>query len=150
MMEQSKSCQKSRWIKMQRVKPLVFAGIMVLGVSVGCTASASDKSDRQSWKVFSPENCIGKIDWSQVGLADGRLGIEPSYFNFYVQRCARWSRKPDKKAYFQAYQRGIMSYCTPENIYQLARSGAVAIDSCKNTAAIRKAVQDGFANLLNQ
>lgn len=150
MKELSKNCQQSKWMTMPRMKLFVHAGIVMLGVSVGCTAFASDKSGRQSSKMFPPENCIGKIDWSKVGMADGRLGIEPGYFNYYVQRCARWSRKPDKEAYFQAYQQGIQSYCTPENIYQLARSGAVAIDSCKNTAAIRKAVQDGFANLLNQ
>ncbi|WP_370246365.1 DUF2799 domain-containing protein [Ruegeria sp. AU67] len=93
---------------------------------------------------------MARIDWFQAGMSDGRLGIEPSYFSVYEQLCARRSKTPDREAYFAAYREGVRSYCNPKNIYQIARTGAVAIGACEDSAVIRKAVQDGFANLLEQ
>ncbi|WP_217356444.1 DUF2799 domain-containing protein [Ruegeria arenilitoris] len=148
MMEQAVNGKRANSFGKQWKKPLLYCVYVAVAVCVGGTASASDKPSGLFSKMFPPEACVGKIDWSQVGLSDGRLGVEASYFNVYEQLCARRSQKPDKNAYFDAYREGIRSYCTPENIYQLARRGAVAIGACEDTAQIRKAVQDGFANLL--
>ncbi|WP_170765449.1 DUF2799 domain-containing protein [Ruegeria lacuscaerulensis] len=150
MIEQAKNCEHTMLFGKQWMKSLLYCGCTVLAVCVGGTASASDKSSGIFSRFFSPEICIGKIDWFEVGLSDGRLGIEPGYFSVYEQLCKRWSKRPDKKAYFKAYHEGIRSYCTPENIYQLARTGAVAISACEDSYVLRKAVQDGFANLLKQ
>ncbi|WP_298855739.1 DUF2799 domain-containing protein [uncultured Ruegeria sp.] len=150
MTEQAITGKEPKRLKKQLAKPLACSAIVAFGVCFGGAVHASDESSGLFSKMFPPENCIGKIDWSKVGLADGRLGIEPSYFSFYEKRCALRSRIPDKEAYFEAYHRGIRSYCTPENIYKLALGGAVAIDSCEKTSVILKAVQDGFAEHLKQ
>lgn len=134
-----------KWMKSKS-----YFGCMVFALCVSSPALANDFSNGFFSKWFSPESCIGKIDWFQVGMADGSRGIEQSYFSVYEQLCARRSKTPDREAYFTAYRQGVRSYCDPENIYKLARSGAVVISACEDSAVIRKAVQDGFANLLEQ
>lgn len=131
-------------------KSRLFFGCMVLALCSSGPASANDTPNGFFSKWLSPEACIGKIDWFQVGMADGSMGIESSYFSVYEQLCARRSKRPDREAYFKAYRQSVRSYCDPENIYKLARSGAVVISACEDSAVIRKAVQDGFANLLEQ
>jgi len=150
MMKQAKSGIGSKYLSKQWVKSPMYLGCLVSSLCVGGPASASDTFNGFISKLLPPESCVGKIDWFQVGMSDGRHGIEPSYFSVYEQLCARRSKKPNREAYFTAYSEGIRSYCSPENIYQIARTGAVAIGACEDSAVIHKAVQDGFANLLEQ
>ena len=150
MVKHAKSSERSKSFGKQWMQSQLYFGCMVLSVCVGGPASASDTYNGYFSKWLPPESCVGKIDWFQVGMSDGRLGIEPSYFSVYEQLCARRSKTPDREAYFTAYREGVRSYCNPENIYQIARTGAVAIGACEDSAIIRKAVQDGFANLLEQ
>ena len=150
MVKHAKSGERSKSLSKQWMKSQLYSGCMVLSLCVGGPASASDTFNGVISKLFPPESCVGKIDWSQVGMSDGRLGIEPSYFSVYEQLCAHRSKTPDREAYFTAYREGLRSYCNPENIYQIARTGVVAIGACEDSTVIRKAVQDGFANLLEQ
>ncbi|WP_170565438.1 DUF2799 domain-containing protein [Ruegeria atlantica] len=125
----------------------LLMSLIAICLSSGHSASAGEGPPGLFSRLFQPETCTAKIDWSEVGLSDGRLGVERSYFGVYEKLCARRSRTPDKQAYFQAYRIGIKSYCDPENIYRLARTGAVAIGACEETPAILNAVQNGFANI---
>ncbi len=135
-------------------KPLsrfrLLPGFFPIVVSLVVSACANEKPNKLLSKMFSPEACIGQIDWYSVGMSDGQLGVEPGYFGIYEKSCARKSRVPDRDAYFEAYKIGLRSYCDPENIYKLARRGAVSIGACEETPAIKNAVQKGFANLLEQ
>ena len=125
---------------------LIFA--ISLSTTLAFSANAGERQHRYFPRLFKPETCIGKINWTEVGFDDGSAGIESSYFEVYEKRCAARFRSPDKAAYFRAYNVGIQSFCDPQNIYQLARSGAVAIGACEETPEIVSAVQRGFANLL--
>lgn len=120
---------------------------LVLGVSAGASANASENFDKLLSNFLRPETCIGRIDWFDVGLSDGKLGFEREYFGVYEEACARRFRAPDKQAYFEAYNIGIRSYCDPDNIYRLALGGSVVTTSCEQTPALREAVQRGFVDL---
>lgn len=147
MIRRPKTHKRLNPLKISCSKSISLCGCIAFAVCVAATASASDKSNGLLSRIFPIEECFGKIDWFQVGLSDGKVGIELSYFSVYERQCARRSRVPDKRAYLEGYDEGVQAYCSPENIYQLARTGAVAIGACEDSHTIRKAVRDGFANL---
>lgn len=122
--------------------------LAAFSVLFGSAVHADEKLNKLFSIFVSPETCRGKIDWYAQGLSDGQVGWESSYFRVYQRNCSRRSRTPDEKAYFRGYEIGIRSYCDPENIYQLARTGAVAISACNETPGLHDAIQRGFSNLL--
>mgnify|MGYP000247640286 CR=1 FL=1 len=129
-------------------QPIVLSTILAMSISAAMPASAEKTRNSFLSSFFPVEACIGKIDWYSVGLSDGKLGIEADYFEVYKQLCSRKSRSPDEQAYFKGHELGLQSYCKPENIYQLARTGVVAIGACKKSSAINEARQRGFNELL--
>ncbi len=125
-----------------------------LGIFLACCTAAYpttiEAKPISNFKQLYSKKCRGPIDWHAVGFHAGTVGIEEGYFSDFQRFCARFGKVPDKATYFEAYKLGISQYCSPGNIYQLARQGAVAVSACEDKPAIRQAIRDGFSNLIKK
>ena len=72
---------------------------------------------------LSPEQCQN-ADWRQVGYADGANGLPGSRIQDHASACAKIGAKPDMEAYLSGRMEGLVSYCQPENGFDVGRRGA--------------------------
>lgn len=70
-------------------------------------------------------------DWGSIGLADGKAGKSLSILEKYAETCAEFGVSPDQSVYLAARESGLKFYCTPENAYQVGRSGARLNNVCE-------------------
>lgn len=71
---------------------------------------------------ISEEQCqIG--DWAGLGLKDGQAGRPLSRLNDYAEICSAIGITPDTRAYSNARNVGLQSFCTPQNAYSVGRAG---------------------------
>lgn len=71
---------------------------------------------------LSPEQCRN-ADWRQIGYADGANGEPASRIQQHASACAKVDAKPDMEAYLQGRMEGLVSYCQPENGFDVGRRG---------------------------
>lgn len=72
---------------------------------------------------LSPEQCRN-ADWRQIGYADGANGAPGSRIQEHASACAKIDAKPDMEAYLAGRMEGLVSYCQPENGFDVGRRGA--------------------------
>jgi hypothetical protein len=78
---------------------------------------------------MSKEECRS-ADWREVGYHDGVKGLARSRAEDHAQACAEASVAVDRKAYFEARERGIRQYCYPPNGMNVGRAGQGYNDVC--------------------
>ena len=71
---------------------------------------------------LSPEQCRN-ADWRQIGYADGVNGLPGSRIQEHASACAKAGTKPDMEAYLSGRMEGLVSYCQPENGFEVGRRG---------------------------
>jgi hypothetical protein len=72
---------------------------------------------------LSPEQCRN-ADWRQIGYADGASGLPGSRIQDHASACAKAGATPDLEAYLAGRMEGLVSYCQPENGFDVGRRGA--------------------------
>nr|WP_314629140.1 DUF2799 domain-containing protein [uncultured Noviherbaspirillum sp.] len=72
---------------------------------------------------LSPEQCRN-ADWRQIGYADGANGAPGSRIQAHASACAKIDAKLDMEAYLSGRMEGLVSYCQPENGFDVGRRGA--------------------------
>lgn len=72
---------------------------------------------------LSPEQCQ-HADWRQIGYADGASGLPGSRIQEHASACAKAGIRPDMEAYLSGRMEGLVSYCQPENGFEVGRRGA--------------------------
>jgi len=88
-------------------KPLVLAGCVFI---------------LSSCASLSPEQCRN-ADWRQIGFTDGTNGAPASRLQSHASACAKADIKPDLDAYLSGRMEGLLSYCQPENGFEVGRRG---------------------------
>ena len=75
-----------------------------------------------SCATLSPEQCKN-ADWRQIGYADGASGESASRIQQHASACTKVDAKPDMEAYLSGRMEGLLSYCQPENGFDVGRRG---------------------------
>lgn len=75
-----------------------------------------------SCATLSPEQCLN-ADWRQIGYADGAEGQPGSRIQEHASACAKAGTRPDMEAYLSGRMEGLVSYCQPENGFEVGRRG---------------------------
>lgn len=78
---------------------------------------------------MSKDECRS-ADWREVGYHDGVKGLARSRVEEHTEACAEAGVAVDRKAYFEARDRGILQYCYPPNGMNVGRSGESYRDVC--------------------
>jgi hypothetical protein len=71
---------------------------------------------------LSPAQCAN-ADWRQIGYADGAAGHPSERIQNHASACAKIGARPDMEAYLAGRMEGLVSYCQPENGFQVGRRG---------------------------
>ena len=71
---------------------------------------------------LSPEQCKN-ADWRQIGYTDGASGEPAGRLQEHASACAKAAVKPDFEAYLSGRMEGLLSYCQPENGFEVGRRG---------------------------
>lgn len=71
---------------------------------------------------LSPEQCKN-ADWRQIGYTDGANGEPAGRLQEHASACAKAEVKPDLDAYLSGRMEGLLSYCQPENGFEVGRRG---------------------------
>ncbi len=71
---------------------------------------------------LSPEQCKN-ADWRQIGYTDGANGEPAGRLQQHASACAKANVKPDLEAYLSGRMEGLLSYCQPENGFEVGRRG---------------------------
>lgn len=71
---------------------------------------------------LSLEQCKN-ADWRQIGYTDGANGEPASKLQQHASACAKVDIKPDLDAYLSGRMDGLLSYCQPENGFEVGRHG---------------------------
>lgn len=129
---------------------LAFLLTLSVGVLSGCATTGLSKQQCQQLTQNS-------TDWQKVGLQDGLMGRDASYFNQHLQSCSalvQANATPTQifssyqKLWEQGRQQGIKQYCTPLRAYQLGREGIAYNNICppEQTVELLKAHDEGYYN----
>lgn len=74
-------------------------------------------------------------DWMQIGYTDGAAGKPEAHLAKHRDACARYQISPVLNQWRIGYQKGLVSYCTPEKGYQEGLQGRTYHGVCPaNTA----------------
>lgn len=63
-------------------------------------------------------------DWHGIGYRDGLQGKRESYLAEHQQACSEYQVSLNLEQYLEGREKGLYSYCKPENATRLGRSGA--------------------------
>jgi hypothetical protein len=79
--------------------------------------------------TLSKSDCLAG-DWARIGRQDGAEGRTRSRFSDHVEACQEYGVGPDRATYESGYREGLVSYCTPENGFDIGRRGRVYENVC--------------------
>ncbi len=101
-----------------RSRPVTHCLLMACAVALlgGCASMSKDE--------------CRSADWREVGYHDGVKGLPRSRVEDHTEACAEAGVTVDRKAYFEARDRGIRQYCYPPNGMNVGRSGDSYRDVC--------------------
>jgi len=71
---------------------------------------------------LTPEQCTNG-DWRSIGYNDGVRGRLESYISRHFDACEKVGVVPDTAAWLSGRAAGLPLYCTPQNAYNVGRSG---------------------------
>ncbi len=79
--------------------------------------------------TLSKDECL-QGDWWKIGLADGSQGAPLARLAEHQKACAEFGVKINSQTWLSGRKQGLLSYCQPENAFQLGRrnSGHLAGD----------------------
>lgn len=63
-------------------------------------------------------------DWHGIGYRDGLQGKNESYLAEHQKACSEYQVSLNLEQYLQGREKGLQSYCQPENATRLGRNGA--------------------------
>lgn len=63
------------------------------------------------------------IDWYQLGARDGSAGLAQTRIEDHREACSEFGLAPDRAAWRQGYEAGLLDYCTAETGYRVGRRG---------------------------
>ncbi|MFU8817946.1 MAG: DUF2799 domain-containing protein [Pseudomonadales bacterium] len=72
---------------------------------------------------MSKSQCLG-YDWQTVGHRDGLAGAKPAALLRYQDACTKHGVTPDRAAYLDGWNEGIVQYCDPGNAFSVGARGA--------------------------
>jgi hypothetical protein len=91
---------------------------------------------------LTPEQCA-HADWRQIGYADGVKGLSGAQIEEHARACAPQGIKPNLDAYLAGRSQGLVSYCQPQNGFDLGRRGvSQVISDCPDN--LKWAFQEEF------
>lgn len=79
--------------------------------------------------TMSEEDCA-TADWRYIGETDGYAGEPEEKFIERADRCAKFGFDADGRAYHEGRDRGLETYCTPDNGYETGRNGGAYRGVC--------------------
>lgn len=62
-------------------------------------------------------------NWYELGRLDGANGQPRSRLNNHAEACGEYGIIPNPEAYFEGRDDGLARYCTPQNGFEVGRSG---------------------------
>lgn len=71
---------------------------------------------------LSEQECLAG-NWEEIGQRDGRAGRTADYIVNHYKACDETGVTPDRAAWERGRQAGLRAYCTPDNAYDVGRSG---------------------------
>ncbi|EIJ41773.1 Protein of unknown function (DUF2799) [Beggiatoa alba B18LD] len=69
---------------------------------------------------LSQEECQ-QGDWRNIGYNDGAQGYQAERFSEHQKACSEYKIRPDFSLYKQGHDNGIVSYCRPNNGYDVGQ-----------------------------
>ena len=97
------------------LKKIIQTGLTTTAILIvaGCATTTA----------ISPTQCQSG-NWEEIGLKDGQQGRSGAYFGRYIDACQPTNDIASNRILWeQGRQRGLKSYCTELNAYQLGREG---------------------------
>ena len=82
-----------------------------------------------SCATMNEEQCK-TANWFEIGRGDGSNGMPSSRISEHSKACAKHGVSASAVDYNKGYQEGVKSFCTPDNAYELGRSGKMSFASC--------------------
>ena len=73
--------------------------------------------------TLNRDECL-QADWRRIGYVDGTEGESSSRINEHAKACASYGIRPNLDLYLAGRKEGLLSYCQPENGFQIGRSGS--------------------------
>jgi hypothetical protein len=87
-----------------------------------------------SCATMSEDQCK-KANWLDIGRTEGSQGLSLSRVAEHNKACSKYGIKADSAEYKKGYQEGVKSYCTPENGYEVGKSGSLTTADCPKDLA---------------
>ena len=63
------------------------------------------------------------VDWFEIGRIDGSKGLPQSNLDMHKQRCSGELPAAKEMLYLNGRKTGLTSYCTPQNAWELGKTG---------------------------
>lgn len=79
--------------------------------------------------TLNEDECLS-ADWYQLGQGDGASGQPSNYVELHREACAKHGVPVNDALWFQGWQIGIRTYCTPQNGLLVGRDGNSYKNSC--------------------
>ena len=62
-------------------------------------------------------------NWREIGREDGMRGRTADFIQTHAKACADYGIRPDRQAWEDGRQDGLLAYCTPHNAYREGTKG---------------------------
>lgn len=79
--------------------------------------------------TLNEDECLS-ADWYQLGQGDGAAGQPSNYVELHREACAKHGVPVNDTLWFQGWQIGIRTYCTPQKGLLVGRDGNSYKNSC--------------------
>ena len=79
--------------------------------------------------TLNEDECLS-ADWYQLGQSDGGAGQPSNYLELHREACAKHGIPVNDALWYQGWQLGIRSFCTPQNGLLVGRDGKDYKNSC--------------------
>jgi len=88
-------------------------------------------------------------NWEEIGRQDGSRGFSVSRVANLNKACREHGTQVNNADYQRGYDAGARDYCTPENGYQLGRSGMISAQTtcpADLASSFSNAIQKGYSD----
>jgi len=94
--------------------------------------------------TLSESQCVAS-DWQTVGYRDGMNGTHHAQLLKHQNACVKHGVTPDRTAYMDGWNDGVVQYCQPDNGFAAGERGAAYANVCPDYLkdAFYAAYQDG-------
>ena len=107
----------------------LLSSLPVIGIAFGLAFGLS------ACTTISEDDCmIGA--WGEYGYEDGIQGRSSERIADYAKTCGEYGVTPDRTAYLEGYDQGILKYCTYERGYERGERGESYNQACSGELAV--------------